>query len=99
MKRVFLIVLDSVGAGALPDAAAYGDACAHTIRHIAADEQFRADTMCALGYGNIEGLSFLGAAESPLAAHGRCIEQSVGKDTTVGQWEIAGLISDRPFPT
>ena len=54
MKRVFLIVLDSVGAGALPDAAAYGDACAHTIRHIAADEQFRADTMCALGYGNIE---------------------------------------------
>ena len=99
MKRVFLIVLDSVGAGALPDAASYGDTCAHTIRHIARDEQFRADTMCALGYGNIEGLSFLGAAESPRAAYGRCTEQSVGKDTTVGHWEIAGLISDRPFPT
>ena len=99
MKRVFLIVLDSVGAGALPDAAVYGDACAHTIQHIAADPHFRADTMCSLGYGNIEGLSFLGAAEQPLAAHGRCMEQSVGKDTTVGHWEIAGLISDHPFPT
>ena len=99
MKRVFLIVLDSVGAGALPDAAAYGDTCAHTIRHIAADPAFRADTMCSLGYGCIEGLSFLGVRENPLAAYGRCMEQSVGKDTTVGHWEIAGLISDRPFPT
>ena len=99
MKRVFLIVLDSVGAGALPDAAMYGDTCAHTIRHIAADDRFCADTMCSLGYGNIEGLSFLGAADNPRAAYGRCMEQSFGKDTTVGHWEIAGLISDRPFPT
>lgn len=99
MKRVFLIVLDSVGAGALPDAASYGDACAHTIQHIAADANFCADTMCTLGYGNIEGLSFLGKTETPRAAYGRCMEQSVGKDTTVGHWEIAGLISDHPFPT
>lgn len=99
MKRIFLIVLDSVGAGALPDAAVYGDTCAHTIRHIAADPHFRAETMCALGYGNIEGLSFLGKTETPLAAYGRCMEKSVGKDTTVGHWEIAGLISEHPFPT
>lgn len=99
MKRVFLIVLDSVGAGALPDAAVYGDTCAHTIRHIAADPHFRADTMCSLGYGCIEGLSFLGKTETPLAAYGRCMEKSIGKDTTVGHWEIAGLISEHPFPT
>ncbi|MBE6658199.1 MAG: phosphopentomutase [Ruminococcaceae bacterium] len=99
MKRVFLIVLDSVGAGALPDAAQYGDTGAHTVQHIAADPHFRADTMCSLGYGNIEGLSFLGAVQAPRAAYGRCMEQSAGKDTTVGHWEIAGLISAHPFPT
>ena len=99
MKRVFLLVLDSVGAGALPDAERFGDAGADTIRHIASDPAFRAETMCALGYGNIEGLSFLGAAEHPSAAYGRCMEQSNGKDTTVGHWEIAGLVSEYPFPT
>ena len=99
MKRVFLIVLDSLGVGALPDAPAYGDTGANTVGHIAADTHFRADTLCALGCGNIEGLSFLGAAEKPLAAYGRCMEQSAGKDTTVGHWEIAGLISGQPFPT
>ena len=97
MKRVFLIVLDSLGVGALPDAPAYGDTGANTVGHIAADAHFRADTLCALGCGNIEGLSFLGAAEKPLAAYGRCMEQSAGKDTTVGHWEIAGLISGQPF--
>lgn len=99
MKRVFLIVLDSVGAGALPDAARFGDEGAHTIGHVAAHPAFRADTMRSLGYGNIEGLSFLGAAEHPAGAYGRCMERSNGKDTTVGHWEIAGLVSEYAFPT
>lgn len=99
MKRVFLIVLDSVGAGALPDAERFGDAGATTIGHIAADPAFRADNMCSLGYGNIEGLSFLGKAENPTAAYGRCMELSNGKDTTVGHWEIAGVVSEHPLPT
>ena len=99
MKRVFLIVLDSVGAGALPDAECFGDAGANTILHIAGDPAFRADTMCSLGYGNIEGLEPLGNAEHPRAAYGRCMEQSNGKDTTVGHWEISGIVSKYPFPT
>ena len=99
MKRVFLIVLDSVGIGALPDAAAYGDAGAHTVQHIAAEDGFCVDTMCSLGLGNIEGLSFLGAVPQPRGAFGRCAEMSVGKDSTVGHWELAGVISEQAQPT
>ena len=99
MKRVFLIVLDSLGAGALPDAASFGDAAANTIRSISADQAFSADVLCSLGLGNIAGLEFLGRTDTPRAAHGRCAERSLGKDTTVGHWEIAGLISETPFPT
>jgi phosphopentomutase len=99
MKRLFIIVLDSVGIGALPDAALFGDAGADTMRHISENENFSVPNLRALGLGNIEGLSYLGAAEKPLAAHGRCAEMSMGKDTTVGHWEIAGLISKNPLPT
>ena len=99
MKRVFLIVLDSVGAGALPDAAAWGDAGAHTAYHISAHPDFRADTMRTLGYANSPGMEALGPVDAPRAAFGRCAEVSAGKDTTVGHWEIAGLPSPKPFPT
>lgn len=99
MKRIFLFVLDSLGIGALPDAHAWGDAGAHTLQHISEDEHFCADNLHTLGMGNIEGLSFLGETETPRAAYGRCAEASAGKDTTVGHWEIAGLISAHPFPT
>lgn len=98
-KRIFLIVLDSVGAGALPDAADFGDAGTSTIRTISAHPAFSAETMCSLGYGNIEGLSYLGKTAQPLAAYGRAAELSRGKDSTVGHWEIAGLVSDHPLPT
>lgn len=99
MKRLFIIVLDSVGIGALPDAALFGDAGADTMRHISSDENFSVPNLLALGLGNIEGLSYLGSAEKPLAAYGRCAEKSMGKDTTVGHWEIAGLVSENPLPT
>ncbi len=99
MKRLFLIVLDSVGIGALPDAEKFGDAGADTMGHISKNENFNIPNLRALGLGNIAGLSYLGAAENPLAAYGKCAEVSMGKDTTIGHWEIAGLISENPLPT
>lgn len=99
IKRVFLIVLDSCGAGELPDAAEFGDVGAHTIRSISRSSEFKIETLRALGYGNIEGLDFLGKTDAPRAAVGRMAECSRGKDTTIGHWEIAGLISNSPLPT
>lgn len=99
MKRVFIIVLDSVGAGSLPDAAEFGDAGSNTIRTISASSQFQIDTLQKLGYGNIETLDFMGSVAQPLAAYGRMMEKSRGKDTTTGHWELAGIISEQPFPT
>jgi phosphopentomutase len=99
MKRLFLIVLDSVGIGALPDARDFGDAGANTMGHISASDEFRVPNLRSLGLGNIEGLSYLGTKKEPLASYGRCAERSRGKDTTIGHWEIAGLISEEPLPT
>ncbi len=99
MKRVFLVVLDSCGIGALPDAAAFGDGDCHTLRRIAASPHFRAENLCALGLGNIAGQSFLPSAEAPQAAYARLAERSNGKDTTIGHWEIAGVVSKNPLPT
>lgn len=99
IRRVFLIVLDSVGAGEAPDAADFGDLGANTLRSVSTSNQFKADTMLAMGLGNIDGLSFLGAADRPTAATARMTERSRGKDTTIGHWEIAGLVSDKPMPT
>lgn len=99
MKRLFIIVLDSVGIGALPDAAKFGDAGADTMARISKSEKFHIPNLRALGIGNIQGLSYLGTAENPLAAYGKCAEVSAGKDTTIGHWEIAGLISETPLPT
>lgn len=99
MKRIFLIVLDSVGAGAMPDAAQYGDAGANTLASIAKDSEFSAHNMKKLGLGCIEGLDFIGSVDAPLAAFGRMSEMSKGKDTTTGHWEMAGVISEKPLPT
>ena len=98
-RRVFLIVLDSVGIGASPDADLYSDIGADTLSHIAASPFFSAPTLCALGLMNIDGLSALGAAAAPMAAYARMRERSNGKDTTVGHYEIMGRVSERPFPT
>ena len=99
MKRVFLIVLDSCGAGEMPDAAAFGDHDCNTLLRISKSEKFSAVNMCKLGLGNIDGLSFLGREPQPTAAVARMAERSRGKDTTIGHWEIAGLVSAEPLPT
>lgn len=99
MKRIFLIVLDSVGVGEAPDAAAFGDKGAHTMRSIVASPRFFARNLVSLGLGNVDGLDFLGGVPSPLGAHARLRELSLGKDTTIGHWEIAGIVSEHPLPT
>ena len=99
MKRVFLIVLDSCGIGALPDAAAFGDAGCNTLRRIASSPALEASTMRRLGLGNIDGVDYIGATDTPLAAVARLGERSMGKDTTIGHWEIAGVVSPRALPT
>ena len=99
MKRVFLIVLDSCGAGALPDSESFGDVGVHTLRSCATSPYLQIPNMVKAGIGNIQGLEFLGKTEAPLGAYGRMAERSMGKDTTIGHWEIAGLISNNPLPT
>ena len=99
INRVFLIVLDSVGAGEAPDSRAFGDDGANTLRSVWETGRLKIDNLCRLGIGNIEGLSFLGTTECPLASVARMREASLGKDTTVGHWEIAGHISQAALPT
>ena len=99
MKRVFLIVLDSCGAGAMPDSAAFGDAGVNTLRSCAQSAHLHIPNLLSYGLGNIEGLDFLGPVAAPKGAYGRLAELSMGKDTTIGHWEIAGLVSDDPLPT
>lgn len=99
MKRVFLIVLDSVGAGAMPDAAEFGDAGVSTLGSVSKSAKFDMHHMIAMGMGNIAGLDFLGTTDKPTAAVGRLAERSRGKDTTIGHWEIAGHVSPTPLPT
>lgn len=98
-KRVFICVLDSVGAGALPDAALFGDEGSNTLKSIYETGKLSIPNLCSLGIGSIEGLEFLGAVPSPISAHGRMREVSMGKDTTTGHWEIAGITSKKPLPT
>lgn len=98
-RRVFLIVLDSFGIGELPDAAAYGDVGSNTLLSISRSSAFRADTLKKLGLFHIEGVACPEGVPAPQAAFGRCMERSRGKDTTIGHWEIGGLISDEPLPT
>ncbi len=99
MKRVFLIVLDSVGAGEAPDAADFGDKGTNTLRSISTSKYFKAENLLKMGFGNIDGLSFLGTTKAQTSCVARLTEQSRGKDTTIGHWEIAGIISDIPLPT
>ena len=99
MKRVFLIVLDSCGCGAMPDSERFGDVGVHTLRSCAASDKFHMPNMKKLGLGNIDGLEFLGREENPTGAVARLAEKSMGKDTTIGHWEIAGIVSPEPLPT
>lgn len=99
MKRVFLIVLDSVGIGELPDAALFGDEGSNTVKAAATSPYFSMPNMKKLGLFNIDGMDWAQGEEAPAGAFGRLAETSMGKDTTTGHWEIAGLISEEPMPT
>ncbi|MCL2579896.1 MAG: phosphopentomutase [Oscillospiraceae bacterium] len=99
MKRVFLIVLDSFGIGALPDAADYGDAGCNTLASVFQSGKLKIPTMQGLGLYNMDGVEAGEKTEHPAGAFARLAEQSKGKDTTIGHWEIAGIISPRPLPT
>ena len=98
MKRVFLIVLDSVGIGAMEDAADFGDAGTNTLRSAAKGTCFHMPNMKQLGLFNIDGIDWTDGVKEPKAVYGRMKEASRGKDTTIGHWEIAGLISRKPLP-
>jgi phosphopentomutase len=100
IERVILLVMDSVGAGATPDADRYGDAGSNTLGHVA-EAAGGADlpTLAALGLGNLMQLRGVAPARAPRGAYGRCAEASVGKDTSTGHWELAGLRIDEPFRT
>src|SRR5450755_2792083 len=101
-KRVVWIVLDSVGIGAMPDAAAYGDEGSDTLGNIARQRPLTLPALTHLGLANIrpfDGLSpALNPNDKPAGAYGKCTLASPGKDTTTGHWEMAGIILDKPFP-
>ena len=99
MKRIFLIVLDSFGVGAEPDAADFGDVGANTLRSCASSKLFAMPNLIAAGFGDLDGVDFLPKSEHPTAAIVRLQELSRGKDTTIGHWEISGIVSPQPLPT
>ena len=98
MGRIVLIVLDSFGIGEEPDAAEYGDFDVNTIRACATSKFFDMPNMGAMGLFNIDGVDCRPAVSAPTAAFARCQEASKDKDTTIGHWEIAGVISPKPMP-
>jgi phosphopentomutase len=98
MKRVILTVLDGVGVGALPDAAAYGDAGSNTLAHVVAAASPALPNMAKIGLGQIDGAGYPEDNHAK-GAFGKAMERSPGKDTTTGHWEMAGLTLKSPFPT
>lgn len=100
-KRVILIVMDSFGIGEEPDAAEFGDFNVNTVRSCMTSDKFSAENLKKLGFFNIDGVKELNYTEeemNPLGMYGRMQEASKGKDTTIGHWEIAGIISNSPLP-
>ena len=99
VKRIFLIVLDSFGIGAAPDAADFGDAGANTLESVLKSGKLDIPNLISMGIGSIDGVSCLPKAGAPRASYARLRELSRGKDTTTGHWEIAGIVSEKPMPT
>ena len=99
MKRIFLIVLDSFGVGQLPDASRFGDFHVNTLAACASSEKLQIPNMIAAGLGKIQGVDCLPKPDTASGAYGKCREASMGKDTTIGHWEISGIISPEPLPT
>ena len=99
MKRVFLIVLDSFGIGQMPDSEAFGDVNVNTLASCVSSSILNIPNMVSAGLGSIDGVTCLPKAAVPTGAFARLTEKSMGKDTTIGHWEIAGLVSPDPLPT
>ena len=99
MKRVFIIVLDSFGIGAMPDSDSFGDINVNTLASCAVSSKLHIPNLLAAGLGSIAGVTCLEQTQAPAAAYGRMAEASKGKDTTIGHWELAGIVSDFPLPT
>lgn len=97
-SRVVCVVLDSVGIGEMPDAAAYGDTGSDTLGNVARARSLRLPNLCRLGLANIRPFTGLGPVSNPVGAYGRCALASPGKDTTTGHWEMAGIHLKTPFP-
>ena len=99
MKRVFIIVLDSLGIGAEPDAADFGDVGANTLRSVSAGKGFAIPHLLEAGRGNLDGVDYLPRTDKPTAALARLRERARGKAPTLGHWELAGGVSPTPLPT
>ena len=97
-ERVIWIVLDSVGIGAMPDAAHFGDEGSDTLGNIARQRRLSLPNLLNLGLGNIKPLDGLAPVDHPTGAYGKCTLASPGKDTTTGHWEMAGILLEKPFP-
>ena len=98
-KRIFLIVLDSFGVGEAPDSKDFGDEGSDTLRSVSQSKECDMTLLKKMGIFNIDGIMYENGVESPIAAFGKAQEVSRGKDTTIGHWEIGGIISETPFPT
>ena len=98
-KRVFLIVLDSFGIGEGPDAELFNDEGSNTLKSISKSSKFNIESLKKLGLFNIDGIDYIDKEDNPIGAYGRLSEISMGKDTTIGHWEISGIISEKPLPT
>ena len=98
-KRIFIMVMDSFGIGGAEDAARFGDSGSDTLRSLIKTGVFHAPTLASLGLFHIDGVDRSPAKAEPIGAYGRVCEQSEGKDSTIGHWEIAGIRSDEPLPT
>ena len=99
MKRVFLIVLDSLGIGPMPDSQQFGDVGVNTLASCAMSPDLHIPNLIQAGLGNIDGVTCLPKTDTPMGAVGRLAEASQGKDTTIGHWEISGIVSGAPLPT
>lgn len=99
MKRIILIVLDSFGIGAMPDCLEFGDKSPNTLKSISRSKKLSIPNLISWGLGNIDGVDCIEKTDTPFGVYGKMAEKSRGKDTTVGHWEICGVISDKPLPT
>ena len=97
--KAYVIVLDSFGCGAMPDAEKFGDKGVNTLKSVASSKYFNAPNLSKMGLFNLDGVDFGNKEENPSALHCRISEASMGKDTTIGHWEISGVYSPNPLPT